>query len=80
MEIRILGTGCPRCNELEKRTFNALAELNVAADLQKVKDIKEMAKYGVFSPPGLVINNKVKCSGRLPFLNEIKTWIKEEIK
>jgi small redox-active disulfide protein 2 len=79
MEIRILGTGCPRCNELEKRTFNALAELNVAADLQKVNDIKEMSKYGVFAPPGLVINNKVKCSGRLPFLDEIKTWIREEL-
>jgi small redox-active disulfide protein 2 len=80
MEIRILGTGCPRCNELEKRTFNALAELNVAADLQKVKDIKEISKYGVFATPGVVINNKVKSSGRLPSSEEIKTWIKEELK
>jgi small redox-active disulfide protein 2 len=80
MEIRILGTGCPRCNELEKRTFNALAELNVVADLQKVKDIKEIAKFGVFTTPGVVINNKVKSSGRLPSTEEIKNWIREEIK
>jgi len=78
MEIRILGTGCPRCNELEKRTFNALAELNVGADVQKVKDIKKIAEYGVFITPGLVINNKVKSSGRLPSSDEIKAWIQEE--
>jgi small redox-active disulfide protein 2 len=79
MEIRILGTGCPRCNELEKRTINALAELNVAADVHKVKDIKEMSKYGVLVTPGLVINNKVKSAGRLPFADEIKKWIREEL-
>ena len=78
MEIRILGTGCPRCNELEKRTINALAELNVGADVQKVKDIKKISEYGVFITPGLVINNKVKSSGRLPSSDEIKSWILEE--
>ena len=78
MEIRILGTGCPRCNELEKRTINALAELNVGADVQKVKDIKKISEYGVFITPGLVINNKVKSSGRLPSSDEIKSWIQEE--
>jgi small redox-active disulfide protein 2 len=78
MEIRILGTGCPRCNELEKRTINALAELHVGADVQKVKDIKKISEYGVFVTPGLVINNKVKSSGRLPSSDEIKSWIQEE--
>jgi small redox-active disulfide protein 2 len=79
MEIRILGTGCPRCDEVEKRTLNALAQLNVAADYQKIKDIKEIAKYGLFGTPGLVINGKVKSSGRIPSLEEIKTWIQEEM-
>jgi small redox-active disulfide protein 2 len=79
MEIRILGTGCARCNELEKRTINALSELQVAADVQKVKDIAKFADYGVFAPPGLVINNKVKASGRLPLPAEIKAWIQEEL-
>ena len=78
MDIRILGTGCPRCNELEKRTINALAELNIAADVQKIKDIKKITEYGVFATPGLIINNKVKSSGRLPSLQEIKSWIQEE--
>jgi len=78
MDIRILGTGCARCNELEKRTTNALADLNVEADIQKVKDIKKIAEYGVFVTPGLVINNRVKSSGRLPSVEEIKSWIQEE--
>ncbi len=78
MDIRILGTGCPRCNEVEKRTMNVLAELGVAADVQKVKDIKEIAKYGVFGTPGLVINGKVKSHGRIPSLEEIKSWIQQE--
>lgn len=79
MEIRILGTGCLKCEELEKRTINALAELGVAADVQKVKDIKAIAAYGVLSTPGLVINSKVKSSGRLPSPDEIKQLIQEEI-
>jgi len=78
MEIKILGTGCPRCHELEKRTVHVLAELNLAADLQKVTDIKKIAEYKVFSTPGLVINGKVKSSGRIPSREEIKRWIEEE--
>jgi small redox-active disulfide protein 2 len=80
MEIKILGMGCSRCDEVMKRTMNALAELNVAADVQKVKDIKEISSYGVLSTPGLVINNTVKAQGRIPSVVEIKEWIQEETK
>jgi len=79
MEIKILGTGCPRCNEVEKRIINALAELNVAADVQKVKNISAIAEYGILGTPGLIINGKIKSSGRIPTLEEIKTWIQEEM-
>jgi small redox-active disulfide protein 2 len=79
MEIRILGKGCPRCEELEKRTVNVLDELRVAADVQKIKDIKDIASYGILSTPGFVINQKVKSSGRLPSKDEIKAWIREEL-
>jgi small redox-active disulfide protein 2 len=78
MEIRILGPGCPRCGEVEKRTINALAELNIGADVQKVTDIKKIAEYKVFSTPGLVINGRVKASGCIPSQEEIKRWIQEE--
>ena len=79
MEIRILGPGCPRCGEVEKRTINALAELNVSADVQKITDIKKISEYKVFATPGLVINGKVKVSGRIPSPDEIKKWIQEEM-
>jgi small redox-active disulfide protein 2 len=79
MEIRILGPGCRRCHEVEKRTINALAELNVSADIQKVSDIKKIAECRIIGTPGLVINGKVKSYGRIPSLDEIKAWIKEEL-
>jgi small redox-active disulfide protein 2 len=78
MEVKILGTGCPRCLEVEKRTKNALAELGVAVDVQKVTDIKKISEHGIFATPGLVVNGKVKASGRIPSLEEIKNWIREE--
>ena len=78
MEIRILGPGCPRCNELEKRTIDVLAELDIPADVQKVTDMKKILEYNIIATPGLVINGKMKCSGRIPSKNQIKNWIKEE--
>ena len=78
MEIKILGPGCPRCHEVERRTINALAELNLAADVQKISDIKKIMEYSIIGTPGLVINGKVKCSGRIPSQEEIKNWIQEE--
>jgi len=79
MEIRILGPGCPRCHEVEKRTMNVLIELDVDANIEKITDINKIAKYKILGTPGLVINEKVKCSGRIPSLAEIKKWIQEEM-
>ena len=77
MEIKVLGMGCSKCLEVEKRVINVLAELNVAADVEKVTDIKKIMAYGILSTPGLVINGKVKSSGRIPRPEEIKAWILE---
>jgi len=78
MEIRILGMGCPRCEEVLKRTIEVLAEMNVAADVQKITDIKKIMEYKILGTPGLVINGKVKSAGRIPSKEEIKKWIEEE--
>lgn len=75
LEIRILGPGCPRCHELEKRIINAVAELALATDIQKINDFKKIAEYKIFSTPALVINGQVVCVGRLPSVAEIKNWI-----
>jgi len=77
MEIRILGPGCSRCHEVERRTFNVLAELNLAADVRRITDIEKIMEYNLLSTPGLVIDGKVMCSGRIPRPEEIKAWILE---
>lgn len=78
MEIRILGPGCPRCHELERRTIDMLAELKIAADVQKITDMKRIMEYKIMATPGLVINGKVVCSGRIPSKDEIKEWLATE--
>jgi small redox-active disulfide protein 2 len=75
MEIKVLGTGCPRCKTLEKEVINSLAELDVAANVSKVEDIVKIMEYGILHTPGLVINGKVVISGRVPSRKELKNLI-----
>ena len=72
MEIKILGTGCPKCKALEKATINALAELDIAANVSKVEDIMQIMNFGIVSTPALVIDGKVIVKGRVPSVKEIK--------
>lgn len=72
MEIKVLGTGCPKCKQLEKAVTDTLAELDIAANVSKVQDIMKIMEYGILHTPGLVINGKVVLSGRLPSSNELK--------
>lgn len=71
MEIKILGTGCPRCKALEKTVINLLAELDIAADVSKEEDIMKIMEYGVMHTPGLVVDGKVVFSGRVPSAKEL---------
>jgi len=75
MEIRVYGPGCPRCNELEKRVRNVLAQLGVAADLQKVTDPRASADAGVLFTPGLTIDGKLVSTGKVPTEREVTTLI-----
>lgn len=77
MEIKVLGPGCPNCGEVEKRVMNALAELNVAAAVEKITDIKTIREYKILGTPGLVIDGKVMSTGRLPRPEEILGWIRD---
>lgn len=77
MEIKILGPGCPNCEELKRRTTQALNELGMEAEIQKVTDIMEIMKF-TMSTPGLVVNGKLKHSGKpLPSVDRIKTLLHE---
>jgi small redox-active disulfide protein 2 len=79
MEIKVLGTGCPKCKALEKRVIDVLAGMSVAADVEKVTDIKKIMSYGVIATPGLVIDGKVLSTGRIPTPEEIQSWIKDRM-
>ncbi|MCE5304752.1 MAG: thioredoxin family protein [Chloroherpetonaceae bacterium] len=75
MEIKILGSNCSRCKALEKSVYNALAEMDLDADVEKVEDINRIIAYGVMQTPALVINQKVIFSGRVPSVSDLKEII-----
>jgi small redox-active disulfide protein 2 len=77
MDIKVLGPGCARCVELERKTLRAVDELGVAANVEKISDIQKIIAYRIMATPGLVIDGKVKCAGRIPSVDEIKTWLRE---
>ena len=79
MIVKVLGTGCSKCQSMEKEVINALAELNVAADVQKITKMDEIMQYAVMITPALIVNEKVKVSGRVPKRDELKKFIQEEI-
>jgi len=72
MEIKILGTGCPKCKALEKLTREVVEKNGFNASISKVEDIMDIMKYNVMSTPALVVNEKVEIKGRIPSAEEIK--------
>jgi len=76
MEIKVLGTGCPKCKRLEQLAREAAAELDVEATFTKVQDMDEILTYDIMSTPGLVIDGELKSSGRIPRKAEIAEWIR----
>jgi small redox-active disulfide protein 2 len=73
--IKVLGSGCENCKRVEKMARQAAGELAVEAEVTKVTEYADIMKYGILSTPGLVVNEKVVCSGRIPTAVEIKSWI-----
>ncbi len=72
MEIKVLGTGCASCKTLEKTTRELVEELKLTASVVKEEDIMNIMAYGVMRTPGLVVDEKVVLSGRVPSKNELK--------
>ena len=73
MNIKILGTGCSNCKKLEANTKQALEELKMKAEIEKVTEIQDIMNYGVMGTPALVVDEKVEAYGRIPNVEEIKT-------
>ena len=77
MNVKILGTGCKKCNTLEEKVKEVANKNNIEATFEKVSEIEDIMKYGIMMTPGLVINENVKSYGVIPKEEEILTWLKE---
>ena len=75
LEVKILGSGCANCKRLEQITRHAVAELGIDAEVIKVTDYNDILKYNIIATPGLVINEEVVSSGRIPSPAEVTTFI-----
>ena len=76
MEIKVLGPGCPKCQQTEKVVKEAVAECGVNAQIEKVTNVLDIARYGVFGTPAVVVDGEVKSVGRIPKKKDVLTWIK----
>ena len=77
MEIKVLGTGCPKCRKVYANAQRAIADLGIAVKLEKVEAIDEILRYGVMMTPAVVINGRVRASGRIASVEELKKWLQE---
>ena len=75
MEIKVLGSGCAKCSKTEKLIQEVIKETCVDATVQKVTDMMEIASYGVFSTPSVIIDKEVKGTGKVPKKSDIKAWL-----
>ena len=75
MKIQILGTGCAKCNALMMATEKAAQALGLTYELEKVTDLRQIMAFGVMTTPALAVDGKVKTSGKVPSVDEIKTML-----
>ncbi|MBK6537872.1 MAG: TM0996/MTH895 family glutaredoxin-like protein [Ignavibacteria bacterium] len=74
-QIKILGTGCSKCKSTYNNVIEALNKLDIQADVIKIEDIEEIMKYNILATPVLMIDEEIKVKGRVPDINEIKTFL-----
>ena len=75
MDIKVLGPGCPKCQQAENVVKEAVAEAGVDAHIEKITDTMEIAGYGVFGTPAVVMDGEVKSVGKIPKKEDIKSWL-----
>lgn len=79
LSIKVLGPGCDNCKKVEEIARRAVSQVGVPAEIEKVTTRPEIIKYRIFATPGLVINEKVVCAGRIPEEAEVTGWIRSEL-
>ena len=77
MKIKVLGPGCPKCAEALRVVTDAVAESGKPVEVEKVTDMQEFMRYGVFSTPAIVVDDTVKVVGKLPTKKDVLSWINE---
>ncbi|MCF8078393.1 MAG: thioredoxin family protein [Desulfobacterales bacterium] len=77
MEIKVLGPGCPKCQQTERIVKEAVSESGVDAQIDKVTDTMQIAGYGVFGTPAVVVDGEVKSVGKIPKKEDVKKWLKK---
>jgi len=77
--IKVLGSGCANCKKVEGIVRKVISEMGLEADVIKVTDYNEIMQYPILSTPGLVINEKLVCSGRIPNQAEVTTWLADAV-
>lgn len=77
INIKVYGTGCARCRNLEELCVAAVAELKIEAEIEKVTDIEAIVKSGIMMTPGLEINGKILSAGKIPTKETLIHWIKD---
>jgi len=75
LSIKVLGPGCSNCVKVAQIAQHAVKYLNVEAQIEKVTEFAEINKYRILGTPGLVINEKLVCAGRIPTVAEVTTWV-----
>jgi len=80
MEIKVLGPGCANCHKMDEIAKAAVKELGIEATIEKITDIGQITMHGILSTPGLIVNGKIKHSGKpLPSLEKVKELIKGDL-
>ncbi|TFH00177.1 MAG: thioredoxin family protein [Calditrichales bacterium] len=77
LQIKVVGSGCPTCQKLEAMCREVVAEKHIEAQIEKITDMNTFADLGIFMTPGLILNNRVVSSGKLPLKSTLVHWIED---
>ena len=80
LEVKILGSGCMNCDRLEQMVYKVMSMVSLPGTVEHVRDLNEIASYGIVPVPALVINGQIKCAGRVPQERQVLQWLKDAVK
>jgi small redox-active disulfide protein 2 len=79
LNIKVVGSGCPNCKKLAALCQEVIEENNITAEIEKVTDVNKFAELGILMTPGLLLNDKVVSSGKIPLKATLANWIKNAV-